>query len=150
MAAQQKQFDFWVGEWEASWPGQNGSPSGHGTNSIMRILDGCVVQEYFSGQGTPPFHGTSLSIYDLKPGKWKQTWSDNQGAYLDFVRRVQGRPDDPAARVRDPMAKHFCNAWFGKTLPRMNSTGVGKRRMTEARAAGAVAHPLQAQELMRR
>jgi hypothetical protein len=85
MAAQQKQFDFWVGEWEATWPGQNGSPSGHGTNSIMRILDGCVVQETFSGQGTPPFHGTSLSIYDLKPGKWKQTWVDNQGAYLDFV-----------------------------------------------------------------
>jgi hypothetical protein len=21
----------------------------------------------------------------LKPGKWKQTWVDNQGAYLDFV-----------------------------------------------------------------
>ena len=51
MAAQQKQFDFWVGEWDATWPGQNGSKSGHGTNSIMRILDGCVVQENFSGQG---------------------------------------------------------------------------------------------------
>ena len=66
-------------------PGRTRQSAGHGTNSIKRILDGCVVQENFSGQGTPPFHGTSLSIYDLKPGKWKQTWVDNQGAYLDFV-----------------------------------------------------------------
>ena len=82
-AAQQKQLDFWLGEWEATWPAQNGSPGGHGTNSIKRILDGCVVQENFSG--APPFRGTSLSIFDVKAGKWKQTWVDNQGAYLDFT-----------------------------------------------------------------
>jgi hypothetical protein len=82
-ATQQKQFDFWVGEWEATWPGQNGSPAGHGANSITRVLDGCVVQESFVGQ--PPFRGTSLSLFDVKTGKWKQTWVDNQGSYLDFV-----------------------------------------------------------------
>jgi hypothetical protein len=71
-AAQQKQLDFWVGDWNATWPGQNGGPAGHGTNSIMRVLDGCVVQESFVGQGTPPFRGTSLSIFDVKAGKWKR------------------------------------------------------------------------------
>jgi len=30
-------------------------------------------------------HGTSVSIFDTHAGKWKQTWVDNQGAYLDFV-----------------------------------------------------------------
>jgi hypothetical protein len=84
-AAQQKQLDFWLGGWDATWPGQNGGPAGHGTNSIARVLDGCVVQESFIGEGTPPLRGTSLSIYDLKAGKWKQTWVDNQGAYLDFT-----------------------------------------------------------------
>jgi hypothetical protein len=82
-AAQQKQFDFWVGDWDATWPGQNGSPAGHGSNSITRVLDGCVVQENFVG--AVPFRGMSLSLFDLKADKWKQTWVDNQGAYLDFV-----------------------------------------------------------------
>jgi len=85
VAAQQKQLDFWVGEWELTWPGQNGAPAGHGTNSIRRILDGCVVQENFSGQGTPIFRGLSVSTFDLKAGRWKQTWVDNEGAYLDFT-----------------------------------------------------------------
>lgn len=27
----------------------------------------------------------SVSIFDTRAGKWKQTWVDNQGSYLDFV-----------------------------------------------------------------
>jgi hypothetical protein len=84
-APQQKQLDFWLGDWDASWPGANGAPAGHGTNNITRVLDGCIVQENFSGQGAPPFHGMSVSVFDLKAAKWKQTWVDNQGAYLDFT-----------------------------------------------------------------
>ena len=84
-AAQQKQMDFWMGEWDATWPGQKAGEVGHGTNSITRILDGCVVQENFSGESSPPLRGVSVSIFDTSAGKWKQTWVDNQGAYLDFV-----------------------------------------------------------------
>jgi hypothetical protein len=84
-ATQQKQLDFWLGEWTATWPGQNGGPAGHGTNSITRVLDGCVVQENFVGDGAQPLHGTSVSLFDVTVGKWKQTWVDNQGSYLDFV-----------------------------------------------------------------
>jgi hypothetical protein len=83
--AQQKQFDFWVGEWDLTWPGANGGASGHGTNSIKRILDGCVVEENFSGQSSMPLRGTSVSIFDMRAGKWKQTWVDNEGGYLDFT-----------------------------------------------------------------
>src|ERR1051326_8243458 len=80
--AQQKQFDFWVGEWDLTWPGANGGASGHGTNSIKRILDGCVVEENFSGQSSMPLRGTSVSIFDMRAGKWKQTWVDNEGGRL--------------------------------------------------------------------
>ena len=83
-AAQQKQLEFWVGEWDLTWPGQNGGETGHGTNSITRIMDGCVVQENFSGLATH-LRGTSVSTFDTKAGKWKQTWVDNEGGYLDFV-----------------------------------------------------------------
>jgi len=84
-ASQQRQFDFWVGEWDLTWPGQNGGSLGHGTNSINRILDGCVVEENFSGESSMPLRGTSVSTFDASAGKWKQTWVDNEGGYLDFT-----------------------------------------------------------------
>jgi hypothetical protein len=44
---EQKQLEFWVGEWDLTWPGNNPGETAHGTNSIKRILDGCIVQENF-------------------------------------------------------------------------------------------------------
>ena len=82
--AQQKQLDFWVGEWDLTWPAQKAGEVGHGTNSVRRILDGCVVQENFSGGDSMPLRGTSVSSFDVT-GKWKQTWVDNEGSYLDFI-----------------------------------------------------------------
>ena len=84
-APEQKEFDFWVGEWDLTWPGQNKGDVGHGTNSIKRIMDGCVVQENFSGGESMHMRGTSVSTFDLKSRHWKQTWVDNEGGYLDFV-----------------------------------------------------------------
>src|SRR5579864_6048439 len=83
-AAQQKQLEFWVGEWDLTWPGATAGETGHGTNSIKRIMDGCVVQENFSALAQP-LRGTSFSTFDTTAGKWKQTWVDNEGGYLDFV-----------------------------------------------------------------
>jgi hypothetical protein len=84
-AAEQKQFEFWVGSWDATWPGQTAGEIGHGTNNITRILDGCVVQENFASQDTTQLRGISVSIFNPNSGKWKQTWVDNQGSYLDFT-----------------------------------------------------------------
>jgi hypothetical protein len=83
--AQQKQFDFWVGEWDLTWPGTKAGELAHGTNSIKRIMDGCVVQENFSAGESGHLRGTSVSMFDFKSGMWKQTWVDNEGGYLDFV-----------------------------------------------------------------
>jgi len=83
--AEQKQLEFWVGEWDLTWPGQKPGEILHGTNSISRIMDGCVVQENFSTSQGTHYRGTSLSTFDATAGKWKQTWVDNGGAYLDFV-----------------------------------------------------------------
>jgi hypothetical protein len=85
VAAEQKQLEFWVGEWDLTWPGQNAGEVQHGTNRINRILDTCVVQENFSGGDAAHLRGTSLSIFDIQAQAWKQTWVDNEGGYLDFV-----------------------------------------------------------------
>ena len=82
---EQKQFEFWVGEWDLTWPGNNTGQTDHGTNSVQRILEGCIVQENFSGAEAMHLRGQSVSIFDASARKWKQTWVDNEGAYLDFV-----------------------------------------------------------------
>ncbi len=84
-AKEQQQFEFWVGEWDASWPGTQAGTTQHGMNSIHRILDNCVVEENFSGGAEMHLRGRSVSIFDVRAGKWKQTWVDNEGGYLDFV-----------------------------------------------------------------
>ena len=85
MAPEQKQLEFWVGEWDLTWPGEKQGTVDHGTNSIHRQLDSCVVQENFSGGSTMHLRGMSVSIFDTRARKWKQTWVDNEGGYLDFV-----------------------------------------------------------------
>ena len=80
---QQKQLEFWVGEWDLTWPGNNPGETAHGSNTIRRILDGCIVEENFSGADAMHLRGRSVSVFDA--GEWKQTWVDNEGGYLDFA-----------------------------------------------------------------
>jgi hypothetical protein len=82
---EQKQLEFWVGNWDLTWPGAKQGEMDHGTNSIHRLLDNCVVQESFSGENAMHLRGMSVSIFDTRAHKWKQTWVDNEGGYLDFV-----------------------------------------------------------------
>ena len=82
---EQRQLDFWIGSWDLTWPGNTAGQLAHGTNNVTRILDGCVVQENFSGGDAMPLRGLSVSLFSARSGKWQQTWVDNEGAYLDFV-----------------------------------------------------------------
>ncbi len=84
-APEQKQLEFWVGEWDLTWPGENQGQVLHATNSIHRQFDSCVVQENFSGGTAMHLRGMSVSTFDTRAHKWKQTWVDNEGGYLDFV-----------------------------------------------------------------
>lgn len=77
-AAEAAQFDFWVGEWNAQWEG------GQGTNTVTKILNGCVIHEDFKALGDAALHGLSNSVYNSNTRKWQQTWVDNNGGYLDF------------------------------------------------------------------
>ena len=82
-----RQFDFWVGEWEVSWPtsASTEGKAGSGTNRIHIALDKCVIVENFDGTPNIPLRGMSVSIYNVRKKKWQQTWVDNSGAYLEFT-----------------------------------------------------------------
>jgi len=74
-------LDFWLGSWVVSW-----ADDGHGTNTIRRILDGRVIEESFEGSDKDSsLKGRSLSVRDAADGRWRQTWVDSTGAYLDLV-----------------------------------------------------------------
>ncbi|MCE9537670.1 MAG: hypothetical protein K8R85_00405, partial [Bacteroidetes bacterium] len=84
-------FDFWVGEWDLTWKDPDGSTA-YGKNSVTKILDGKVITENFAGLTgqSKGYKGQSISILDNRTGTWKQTWVDNQNAYLPFTGGADG------------------------------------------------------------
>ena len=69
---QARQFDFWVGEWEVF---AKEKPAG--ASRIEKILNGCVIQENWTGAGGG--EGKSWNWYDIGDGKWHQLWLASQG-----------------------------------------------------------------------
>ena len=85
-------FDFWVGDWDLSWTGADGS-AGRGRNRITKTLDGTVIEENFEETPdgkTPPLRGHSLSVLHKGSGTWRQAWVDNQGGFFSFSAQVDG------------------------------------------------------------
>lgn len=84
-------FDFWIGEWDLTWEDPDGT-TGTGFNRIERILNDAVIKENFEAYtgAAAGFVGKSYSVYVSASGKWKQTWVDNSGGYLDFTGEFDG------------------------------------------------------------
>jgi hypothetical protein len=72
-----RQFDFWLGDWDAFDATTNAKDS---RVRITRILDGCVVHEDY--QSVDGHKGESFSIYDASRKVWHQTWVTNRGRLL--------------------------------------------------------------------
>lgn len=72
------QFDFWIGEWTVT-----AGDKVAGTNTIRPILDGCVLQENWTGARGEA--GSSLNHYDPSTGQWRQYWVWRSGTTLEFA-----------------------------------------------------------------
>lgn len=75
-AAEYRQFDFWVGEWDVKTPAGKVA----GTSRIELINGGCAIQEHWTGNG--PSRGTSFNFFETSTGLWNQLWLDNSGLVL--------------------------------------------------------------------
>lgn len=78
-AAEYRQFDFWIGEWEV----KDHKDTVVGKNHIHPILNGCALSEnWTSARGNK---GVSYNFFDQAEKKWHQTWVDQGGnpLYLD-------------------------------------------------------------------
>lgn len=103
-------LDFWLGSWAVSWAG-----GGHGTNTIRRILDDRVIEESFDGNdAASSLKGRSLSVRDAADGRWRQTWVDSTGAFLDLVGVEVDGPLASSAN-RSLTATPSFNGWSGWT-----------------------------------
>jgi hypothetical protein len=103
-----RQFDFWLGDWDCSWSDGDGN-EGTATNTVYLDLDGQDVVESFDARPSSDYQGMSFSMYDPTLGRWRQTWVDSTGRYLDFVGgyenglmdlRHHGEHDGTAAEFR--------------------------------------------------
>ncbi len=77
------QFDFWIGEWDLTW-----NDTSHGTNTILKIMDGCTVNENFYDPAMK-YSGSSWSVYNPQKKIWEQTWVDNQGGYISLTGKFE-------------------------------------------------------------
>lgn len=77
-APEYRQFDFWVGEWNAYDLDAPTIAVAHAR--VDRILDGCVLREDY--RGNDGHAGQSFTIYDASRKIWHQTWVTNDGRLL--------------------------------------------------------------------
>jgi hypothetical protein len=77
-APEYRQFDFWVGDWDAF---DVDSPTAIvARTQVDLILDGCVLRENYEGRDG--HRGQSFTIYDASRKVWHQSWVTNRGELL--------------------------------------------------------------------
>lgn len=78
-----RQFDFWIGEWEAFAPtGKKG-----GDSKISLMLDSCTILEEWTSTGLQNglrYAGKSYNMYNAAKKKWQQYWVDNTGSITQY------------------------------------------------------------------
>lgn len=80
-----RQFDFWVGEWEAYGPKGNKG----GDSKISIILDSCIILEEWTSANVQQglrYAGKSFNTYNTATKQWQQTWVDNTGGTTEYLR----------------------------------------------------------------
>jgi len=75
-----RQFDFWVGEWNVETTA--GAVSA-GQSRIEKTLADCVIVENWQSNGNP-YSGKSYNIYNSSLKRWEQFWVDNVGGNIFF------------------------------------------------------------------
>ncbi len=79
-----RQFDFWLGQWEAF--GTNGQKAGD--SKITLILDSCVILEEWTSTALQQglrYAGKSFNTYNAATKQWQQTWVDNVGGTNEYL-----------------------------------------------------------------
>ncbi|MEY4268946.1 MAG: hypothetical protein RLZZ58_162 [Pseudomonadota bacterium] len=74
-----RQFDFWLGDWDVTAVGSDRLVA---NSRIEAKYGGCAIRENWMPMGRTG--GGSLNSFDVRLGKWRQTWVDSTGAWVLF------------------------------------------------------------------
>ena len=108
-----RQFDFWVGSWNA----YDSTGTLLGTNVIDIIQDSCVIRENWKSARSA-YTGTSYNFYNPSSMQWTQTWVDNQGGSLLLHGGiVDGSMQLSSAPVNDNQGREVVNRITWTPLP---------------------------------
>jgi hypothetical protein len=109
-----RQFDFWVGQWDVTDPA--GKPAGR--SRIESRLGDCVIHEHWFGAGGSV--GESFNLYNAATAQWEQYWVDNGGNRLHLkgglvgtsmvLEGLQDRPDARTGHVQRERIRWTPNA----------------------------------------
>jgi hypothetical protein len=78
-----RQFDFWIGEWEAF--NINGQKAGD--SKIELILDSCIILENWTSTAVIKglrYAGKSYNTWNSTTKRWQQYWVDNTGSIISY------------------------------------------------------------------
>ncbi|HEV7780253.1 MAG TPA: hypothetical protein VGO58_03255 [Chitinophagaceae bacterium] len=79
-----RQFDFWIGEWEAFRP--DGKKAGD--SKVSLVLDSCVIMEEWTSATVTSglrYAGKSFNTYNAATKQWQQTWVDNVAGSNEYL-----------------------------------------------------------------
>lgn len=78
-----RQFDFWIGNWEAYGP--KGQKAGDSKISLMN--DSCTILEEWTSASVQKglrYAGKSFNMYNASNKNWQQYWVDNTGSSTNY------------------------------------------------------------------
>lgn len=78
-AAEYRQLDFWIGDWDTLESDAPDGPSIARTR-VEPIAQGCAIHELY--EQTDGLIGDSILSYDPVRKQWQQTWVTNRGAIM--------------------------------------------------------------------
>lgn len=101
--AENRQLDFWLGEWTVMYPG---APRG-GSSTVSLELGKCVVTENWSGG--KGHEGMNVFAYSADDKQWHGLFADNEGRVHVFEGKVQGGSAEFVGPSRDADGKTELN-----------------------------------------
>ncbi len=77
-AAEYRQLDFWVGDWDAFDADEPNTPIAR--TYVTPMVDGCALREVY--EQVDGLHGESFSAYEGGSGMWRHGWVSNHGGVM--------------------------------------------------------------------
>lgn len=109
-----KEFDFWVGDWNV----YNKDGKIIGTNKLVKMQSGCVMQENWESKAGPS-KGTSYNYVNLTDNSWNQVWVDNSG----FSLVLKGNLKDKSMVLKSKLVKSKRGNYYNRVTWTPNEDG---------------------------